>query len=88
MEEAVSEQLLEVGLDSEACQAFPVDAQLVQFRSAIDLRPRAVLHGQDLPGRQLPIDGRDLDPRLVAEVLAEALRIICLHQVVDLLQSM
>ena len=87
MEEAVGEQLLEVGLDSKAGQAFAIDAQLVQLIRAVDLGAWAVLHGQDLPRRQLPIHLRHFDPRLVRKVLAEALCVVSLHEIVDLLPS-
>ena len=87
MEEAISQDLLQVRLHCQLGQALPVHSQLLKLRNPVDLDARAVLHGQDLGGGALPEDARHLQPVLCAKVLAKPVGTLALHCVVNFLHN-
>ena len=88
MEEAVSQDLLQVRLHCQLGQALPVHSQLIELRDLVDLDARAVFHGQDLRGGTIPEDARHLQPVLCAKVLAKPVGAPALQCVVNFLHYM
>lgn len=87
MEEAVGQNLLQVGLHCQLGQTLSIHSQLIKLRDSVDLDAGAVLHRQHLRGGALPEDARHLQPVLCAKVLAKPVGTLALHRVVDFLHD-
>jgi hypothetical protein len=87
VEEAVGEQLLQVGFHCPFGQQLAVDAPGVQLGHLVDLDAGGVLHGQHLRGGLLPEDAGHPDPRSLPKVLAEPISILPLQLVIDFLNA-
>mmetsp|Transcript_39773 Transcript_39773/g.118392 ORF Transcript_39773/g.118392 Transcript_39773/m.118392 type:complete len:391 (+) Transcript_39773:2504-3676(+) len=85
MEEAVTQDLLQVGLNGLLCKLLSVQAQLVQRLAIVDLGPGHVLKHQHFSRGVIPHHLWHAHPAHALKVLAEEVGVAALHRVVNLL---
>lgn len=87
MEEAISEELLQVRFHSPLGEELAVYPLGIQLCNLVDLHAWGVLHGEDLTGCLIPVDAGHSDPGSAAEVLAESVCILPFQPVINLLYT-
>mmetsp|Transcript_35628 Transcript_35628/g.78312 ORF Transcript_35628/g.78312 Transcript_35628/m.78312 type:complete len:221 (+) Transcript_35628:611-1273(+) len=85
VEVAMSQQLYHEALSRDPSEIFPIDTHLFELLDVVDLHSGHKLHGEYARRRDIQIHFWNLDPRAPFEILLEALRILPLICVVDLL---